>query len=131
MAWRESTAKTTYVRFQTRVRDEDSHRPGGVFQAAFALRDSDELPQHEQEEMEQHLSWLRTHLKSPSCLDKPGNEKAIAWFHPRATKPIRCVRAIVEILRENGVLIDQVTTRRPGKMIYEDHWQIVAKPFRE
>ena len=70
------------------------------------------------------------HLKSPACLREPGNSRAISWFHPRALEPIRRVRAIVEIVREHGVQVEQVTTRDPGIVIYEDGWQVVAKPRR-
>jgi len=38
---------------------------------------------------------------------------------------------MVEILREYGVVIDQISTEKPGYVVYEDGWQIVAKPFRK
>lgn len=131
MAMREQESKITYIRFQTRVQDDDSHRPSGVFVAVYDLRDASEVAPYHMEELERHLSWLKMHLKSPPCLKDEGNERALSWFHPRAKEPIRRVRAMVEILREYGVVIDQVTTERPGYVVYEDGWQIVAKPFRK
>lgn len=120
-----------YVRFQTRHQDDDSHRPSGVFMALYELRDSNRLELYDADELNKNLDWLKMHLKSPACLKEYGNERAISWFHPRAKEPIRRVRAIVEILREYGVVIDQVTTDRPGTVIYEDGWQVVAKPPRK
>lgn len=127
----EEQPKVTYIRFQTRVQDENSHRPSGVFVAVFDLRESVEISQYHSEELEKHLSWLKMHLKSPSCLRDRGNERAISWFHPRAVEPIRRIRALIEILREYGIVIDQITTQQPGYIVYEDGWQVVAKPFRK
>jgi len=38
------------------------------------------------------------------------------------------VRAIKAILEEAGYHIEQIETRDPGVVIYEDGWQVVAKP---
>lgn len=130
MAIREPEPRVIYVRFQMRVQDEHSHRPSGVFVAVYDLRDSNEVAPYHMEELERHLAWLKMHLKSPACLKDRGNERALSWFHPRAVEPIRRVRAMVEILREYGIIIDQITTDRPGYVVYEDGWQVVAKPFR-
>lgn len=130
MAKREQESKVTYIRFQTRVQDAYSHRPTGVFMAVNALREINEVAPYHMAELERHLSWLRMHLKSPPVLKDDGNERALSWFHPRAKEPIKRVRAMVEILREYGVVIDQVSTDSPGYVVYEDGWQIVAKPFR-
>ena len=127
----EGQSDVRYVRFQTKRQDSESHRPSGVFVALYDLRDSGKLEPHDDEELDKHLAWLKMHLKSPVCLKDFDNERAISWFHPRAKEPIRRVRAIVEILREYGVVIDQVTTDHPGTVIYEDGWQVVAKPSRK
>ena len=121
----------TFLRFQTRVQNNNSHRPSGVFMAVNDIRDSNLLTPYHRDEIENHLSWLRKHLNSPACLKDVGNERALSWFHPRAVEPIRRIRYIVEILREYGVEIDQVTTDQPGTVIYEDGWQVIAKPSRK
>jgi len=95
------------------------------------LRENDEVAPYHMEELERHVGWMRMHLKSPSCLKEDGNERALSWFHPRAKEPIRRIRIMVEILREYGVVIDQITTNNPGHVVYEDGWQIVAKPPRK
>ena len=110
---------------------EQSHKPMGVFQEAFELRDSGVLTPDEERVLEGHLSWLKMHLKSPAVLRDDGHHRAIAWFHPRAKEPIRRVRAIIELLREYGVYVEQITTQSPGIVIYEDGWQVVAKPSRK
>lgn len=120
-----------YVRFSTRQPLEHSPAPAGVFQAAFLLRDSGNLAPHEEEWLESELSWLRMHLKSPDCLREKGNERALSWFHPRATRPIEKVRSIAGLLEQHGIVVDMLKTDDPGIVIYEDGWQVVAKPRRK
>ncbi|MEM6334313.1 MAG: hypothetical protein AAF823_13335 [Planctomycetota bacterium] len=60
----------------------------GVFRAAYRLRDSGELAEHEEPVLQEALSWLCMHLKSPACLDERGNARAICWFRPDAKRPI-------------------------------------------
>jgi len=36
---------------------------------------------------------------------------------------------MVHILEEHGIVIDKITTEKPGRVIYEDKWQVVATPF--
>ena len=41
------------------------------------------------------------------------------------------VRSIVALLESKGVWVEMVTTADPGIILYEDQWQIVAKPRRK
>jgi hypothetical protein len=36
---------------------------------------------------------------------------------------------MIHILEEHGIVIDKITTERPGHVIYEDQWQVVAIPL--
>gem|GEM_PF-666422 len=119
-----------YVRFAILARSEQSHTADGVFQAAIELRDSGKLAPHEYDWLKSELSWLRMHLKSPSCLREDGNHRAICWFHPRAQRPIEKVRSIAALLEEHGLHVQMLTTDDPGIIIYEDGWQVAAKPRR-
>jgi len=118
------------VRFCLLRRDSHSHSPQGVFQAAIELRDSGQLEAYEEEWLERDLGWLRMHLPSPSCLRDEGNHRAICWFKPTARSAIDRVRGIVALLETHGLTVRMVTTAEPGSVIYEDEWQVVAKPRR-
>ena len=120
-----------YVRFVILEHDEDSHSLQGVFQAAYGLRDSGQLEPHEEEWLEAELRWLKMHLKSPDCLREEENHRAISWFHPRAKTPIEKVRSIASLLKEKGIHVRTLKTADPGIIIYEDGWQVVAKPYRK
>ncbi len=118
------------VRFCLLRRDPYSHSPQGVFQAAIELRDAGQLEAYEEEWLERDLGWLRMHLPSPPCLRDEGNHRAICWFKPTARSAIDRVRGIVALLETHGLTVRMVTTAEPGSVIYEDEWQVVAKPRR-
>lgn len=119
-----------YIRFESFRKIETSRSRLGIFQAALELKDSGELRLYDEEVLEENLQWLNTHLKSPKCLSEDHNFRAVCWFHFRAKKPIEKVRAIVEVLKEYGVHIQTVKTKDPGIIIYEDGWQVAAKPHK-
>ena len=118
------------VRFCICSRDPESHSPKGVFQAAFELRDASHLEPHEERWLARELSWFRMHLPSPECLVDTANRRAICWFKPDAQRAIEKVRGIAALLYEHGMPVETLTTADPGTVIYEDRWQVVAKPSR-
>lgn len=119
------------VRFCVSRADPYSHSPQGVFHAAMGLRDAGRLEPYEEDWLERDLSWLRMHLPSPDCLRELGNDRAICWFKPHARNAIDRVRGIVALLDSCGVTVRMVTTAAPGLVLYEDRWQVVAKPCRQ
>ena len=124
------------VRFCILGRDSASHLPMGVFQAAMKLRNDGELETYEletyeEEWLERVLSWLRMHLPSPECLRHSGNARAICWFKPHAKRVIEKVRGIVAMLSSRDIPVETLTTNDTGTIIYEDKWQVVAKPRRK
>jgi len=119
------------VRFCTLNPDSRSHAPQGVFQAVFRLRDAGQLESYEEEWLERELSWLRLHLPSPNrLLGAKENKRAICWFKPQAKDAIDKVRGLVALLESRGLHVTMETTADPGTVIYQDKWQVVAKPRR-
>lgn len=119
-----------FLRFTTFAKNDASHSLTGIFQAAFELRDSGSLADYEERELNESLDWLKMHLQSPGCLREMENHRAISWFHPRAKKPLKYIWRIVNICEEHGINIQLHKTDDPGIVIYEDGWQVVAKPRR-
>jgi len=117
-----------YVRFEGQIQNDRSSSRLGIFQLAYDLRDSGDLPKYAEEELLKHLSWLKKHLTSPAVLSKDGRHRSISWFHPRAKEPLKRIRSIKVILEDAGYDIDQVEIRDPGNVIYEDGWEVVATP---
>ncbi len=119
-----------YLRFQGRVPNEGSPSNLGIFQLAFDLRDRVDTPDYAYQVLQFHLNWLKVHLTSPAILDERENIRAICWFKPEARKPLLHIWPIKAMLEEFGYPIDVLKTRHPGWILYEDGWQVVARPDR-
>ena len=119
------------IRFTIFRSCETSHSSLGVFQAIFELRDSGQLSDYEMEIVQRELDWLKMHLKSPRVLRDSRMERAISWFKPEAARPIEKVRSLCQILQEHGFLVKMLKTDTPGTILYQDGWQVVAKPKRD
>ena len=52
----------------------------------------------------------------------------ICWFVDEAREMIARAFTLASLLRECGVPVTKVATRRPGQILYRDDFQIVAKP---
>lgn len=38
---------------------------------------------------------------------------------------------MIRILEKHGIYMKKIKTDKPGYLIYEDDWQVVAEPFRK
>ncbi len=119
-----------YLRFQGRVPNLGTASKLGIFQLAFELRDRFDAPDYVTRIMAEHLSWLKLNLKSPKVLDDDDNARAICWFKSAAQEPLAHIWPMKAMLEDYGYSIDVLKTRDPGRIIYEDDWQVAAKPRR-
>ncbi len=119
-----------YLRFQGHVPNIGTASMLGIFQLAIELRDREDSPIYVANELQRHLSWLNLHLHAPKILDNEEHYRAICWFKPTAREPLDRIWLMKSILDEFGYPIDFLKTDNPGRIIYEDGWQIAAKPNR-
>jgi hypothetical protein len=120
-----------FVRFVVGADGENAAWLTGVITMARNLRDEGELYAYESDRLEAIFDWFNEYLPCPPFQEKLGSGEwtrdAVAWFRPEATEPVRRIWDIVAILREHGVPVRMVTTRKPGKIVYEDPYQVVAE----
>ena len=126
-----------YIRFITgEIHDNTSHEVG-VFQAAYGLRRNRHLLEHEEARLTELLDWFNANLPKPTRLttSKPPyyrkQNRAISWFKDIATEHISKLREVVSILNEHDVHTEMIQTDRPGYIVYEDNYQIVAEAFSD
>jgi hypothetical protein len=55
----------------------------------------------------------------------------ISWFRPEATQHVEKAFELCGVLQELGYPITVLKTTRPGFIVYEDAYQIVAEPFAD
>ena len=124
-----------FIRFVVDDIDRSSGKRSGIFQAAYALRDSGRLPEYDEARLAAALRWFAWNLDKPTRLTRsrrPHREaKAICWFKRDAAAHLGRVREMRDILDVYGVAVDMLTSRRPGYIVYEDDVQIAAYPFVE
>lgn len=119
-----------YVRFQGLEFTSGASSKCGIFQLAYQLKHSPDTADYHDKELRENLNWLEMHLDAPSILDIAEHYRAVCWFKDTAHEPLMRVRSIKFLLEEYGVWIDQITTRNPGHVLYQDGWQVAAKPSR-
>ncbi|MBR0692847.1 hypothetical protein [Bradyrhizobium lablabi] len=128
----------TLLRFVLQRSHPDTGVEDGVFSAAYELRDRTQVSVQEREQLENLLSWFRKNLAIPERFNRTKSKgyyrrktAGVSWLKPTATEHIEKMRALASVLENNGYGVTQITTDRPGYIIFEDLHQVIAEPFRE
>jgi hypothetical protein len=119
-----------FLRFSTKILDTDSTRNLGILVAAHELRDEGNISKDEHEVLRKALKWFNEQLSIPKILEDQEHRRAISWFKPDAREPIRRMWELAELLKYHGIEIEIHKTNDPGIVIYEDGWQVIAKPVK-
>jgi hypothetical protein len=123
-----------YVRFHSpwaQVRCGVHH---GLFGPAYGCARDAEVPASLREALWHEIDWFEEHLPAPRRRAflvksrKRWRADGICWFADSAREMIGHAFALAWLLRDCGVPVTKVATRRPGQVLYRDAWQIVAKP---
>lgn len=120
-----------YVRFVVAHKDEDSRFEQGIFQAAAQALEWHEISGSDADELNKLQSWFSENLEEPSSFGRDKLRFGICWFKTGAIEHISRIWEIANILERNGIYVKKIRTDRPGYVIYEDEWQLVAEPFRK
>jgi hypothetical protein len=120
-----------FVRFVVGTDADNAAWLTGIFTMARDLRDRGVLFTYEAERLQEIYDWFNEHLPCPPFQRMLGSGKwtrnAVAWFRADAKEPVGRMWDIVAILREHGVPVRMVTTERPGKIVYEYAYQVIAE----
>ena len=124
-----------YVRFVTNETHPDSGRRLGALNALCNLRDDGKLLPWEHDRAGEIMGWFDKYLKRPGSFNRSTRphrvEKALSWFKDSADEHIGLMREMAGILESHGVVVEVITTDRPGYITYEDEYQIAAEPFAD
>ena len=126
-----------FLRFVTTELHDESHQELGIFHAARYLRDSGSLSQAEEELLQEIRDWFNNNLEKPTRFTsaKPPyyrkRQNGISWFKDSAHQHIGKMREIAFLLEHHHIPVRMIKTSRPGYVVYEDEFQIVAVPFAD
>ena len=115
-----------YLRFVVTRIDEDSHRPQGVFVAAYELLESGDLNSDEWLHLRSLLDAFNKSLPHPPNNFQTG--RAIFWFKSGARENIRNIWDLVRLLRAHGYHVELHKCRHLANICYEDKLQVAAFP---
>lgn len=127
----------TLIRFALMRPHPDTGVEEGIFGTAYALRDRVSAVGSDRQVIDKLLGWFEANLAKPERFNRSTskgyyrrNTKGVSWLKPSATEHIAKMRELSEVLSRNGYLVSQITSDRPGYVVFEDDYQIVAEPFR-
>ncbi|MFG2498634.1 hypothetical protein ACGFSB_10570 [Streptomyces sp. NPDC048441] len=125
----------SYVRFQSPVQHPRGHFPG-VFVLVNGLAREGKLTPEQERFRRANNDWYDAAYPTPSKVDPtvydpditPG---AVAWFKATATQLIERVPGYLEILDAHGIECRMMRSSDPGRVVYEDEFQVVVVPYAD
>jgi hypothetical protein len=109
----------------------------GIFHIAYTLKEDASTSTSDRRLLDDLLAWFDTNLAKPSRFNKTRSKgyyrrktAGVSWLKATAAEHVANMRALGAILEEYGYRVSQVTTDRPGYIVFEDEHQVVAEPFR-
>jgi hypothetical protein len=123
--------KREYIRFVIGRKDDDSHVEQGIFQAAAQALEWHDITGADADELNDLRSWFNENLEKPTSFGRDKLRLGICWFKTDASEHISRIWKMVTVLERNGIYVKKIKTDKPGYVIYEDEWQLVAEPFRK
>lgn len=126
-----STQAQMYIRFVVGGDDEHHRKLTGIVTEARIVRDLGELSGEEEHRLEEVFTWLNTHLPCPPFSTAGWSQDAVAWFKDSATDSIRQFRVLAALLDHHNRGVRMLRSRNPGKILYEDAFQVVVDEWKE
>lgn len=123
--------KREYIRFVVGHKDEDSHVEQGIFQAVGQAIEWHHITGVDAEELNELRTWFSENLVKPTSFGRDTLRLGICWFKTSSTEHISRIWEMAHILERNGIYVKKIRTDKPGYVVYEDEWQLVAEPFRK
>lgn len=129
---KEPSDEAPYVRFQSTVRNQRGYFTG-VFGLVNVLARSGKLGPEQERFRRTSNDWYNAAYPDPSTMDPtvydheihPG---AAAWFKSTSQDLIERVDGYLEILAAHGIECRMIQSSNPGRIVYEDEYQIVVVP---
>nr|BFE43084.1 hypothetical protein GCM10017547_09770 [Pseudarthrobacter oxydans] len=124
-------AMTGFQRFQTKYVGRTG-APVGVFVAVDHLRRTGRLLEKEITCYAVADAWFQENLPNPPFYADGNSIGAITWFRESADSMTARLDPLLAILDAKKVAWERLSTSDPGRIVYQDLWQVGVLPaFRE
>ena len=124
------TSSDAFLRFVVGTDGEDTDGLDGPFVMCRLLRDHELLEPYEADWLEQVYDWFNAELPCPPFVRCQFPVDAVSWYRTSATRFVARMWDLAALLREHGQPVRILKTDRPGAILYQDDYQVVAEPFR-
>jgi hypothetical protein len=114
-----------YSRIQVNY-NGNTGKPDGVFAAGHYLLKKGALSPEEAKMFKETDEWFDQHLPEPEYYKRGNPEKAVSWFKENALPLVDRLNPVVDMLARHGIECHMVRTDTPGRIIYEDEYQVGA-----
>jgi len=118
----------SYVRFRTDFPGVEASISLGVFHAWSHLAEADVIDPWSAERAEEICAWFDEHLPVPRLSND--QRLAVFWFRADCRDMIQRLWDLAGLLRENDCGVELLRTSNPGRVCYEDRFQVAAVPWR-
>lgn len=127
-----------FLRFVLATRVDGMNARVGIINGAAQVRDNPATPELLREMLQARLDWFDENLDAPQRFSRrrskggdPEETRGLSWFRASAQEAVGEAYALAAVLEMCGHDVDVLRTERPGYILFEDDWQVVADPFAE
>ncbi len=120
----------TFVRYQSPVPDRHGRRIG-LFGLVNMLGNRGLLSAGEEDFRRTTNAWYDATFVNPTTVDPTvyaDNSLAAAWFRTTATELFEPISQYLSILAAHNLPCERYTADDPGRVLYEDEYQVVVVP---
>ena len=119
--------KREYVRFVI-GKGEERDIERGIFHAVMLALEWQDITGSDADELNKLRAWFGKNLGKPVSGGRDALRHGVCWFKTNSSEHISRIQEMAVILERNGINVRKISTDKPGFMIYEDEWQLVAEP---
>ncbi|MCG8601847.1 MAG: hypothetical protein MI807_17025 [Verrucomicrobiales bacterium] len=121
-----------FIRFIVRTDHTDRNRCTGVVASLRIAGEEGRLPDYQIEHSSELFEKLNDGLPCPPFEGAGWSPECVCWFKttPEAQEWILVFRDMIAILEDADLEVATLTTDKPGMIVYEDEFQVVAKSDR-
>lgn len=112
-----------YIRYVVHQKIPGCKRQAGLFTAAYHLLREERLSRSDEKSLRDLLAWFQTELPVPPQGLIP--ERATFWYIDAGPFALR-MWDMARLLDDYGYQTERVTTRRVGRVVYQDRYQFAA-----
>ena len=120
-----------FIRFVVGADDENHRSLNGIISETRHLRDDNRLYPYEEQWLDEIYDWFNTHLPTPPFSSAKYSRDAVAWFKTESESFITRMWDLVAILKNHDVPVRLLRSPNPGKVVYEDDYQVLVVEWRQ